>query len=70
MEDNKKKFNKKNILDWVVAGVILIGLIICCIFRGCKMDIIVAIICAVLVACGSFLLYKQNKKLAEKENLE
>ena len=68
MENNTK--SKKNVLDWVVAGAALIALVICAFFWGCRMDMIVTILCAVLVVAGSLLLARQNKLLNEKNSVQ
>lgn len=64
MEENKKTTNKKAILDWIVAGIVIVALVVCFFFWGCDMDLWVSILCIVLVAAGSILLQMQNKKIS------
>lgn len=66
MENNEKKTNdKKHILDWIIAALVLISLVVIYFFWGCKMDLWVTILCVVLVAAGSALLQMQHKRIKE-----
>ncbi len=56
---------KQNILNWTVAALLLIALIVCYFFWGCSLDFIVTIIALVVVVAGSTLLSMQNKKIKE-----
>lgn len=68
MEENKKTNNKKNILDWVVAGVMIVALIVCYFFWGCSMDLWVSLLSLVLVVAGTVLLQMQHKKIDKSLN--
>lgn len=63
MEERENKKNKKTVLDLSVAAIAVIGIIICLLFKGCKLDIIVAIIGFVVIAAGATLLAMQNKRI-------
>lgn len=65
MEENKKNNKTKTILDWVVTGLMLIALVVIYFFWGCKMDLWVTILAAVIVIAGTVLLQMQNKKIKE-----
>lgn len=63
MEENKKNNKTKTILDWVVTGLMLIALVVIYFFWGCKMDLWVTILAAVIVIAGTVLLQMQNRKI-------
>jgi fatty acid desaturase len=63
MEENNKKTNKKTILDWVVAAVVIIALVICYFFWGCTKDLAVTILAGVLLVAGTVLIQVQNHKI-------
>lgn len=65
MEENRKNNKTKTILDWVVTGLMLIALVVIYFFWGCKMDLWVTILAAVIVIAGTVLLQMQNKKIKE-----
>lgn len=56
---------KQNILNWTVAALLLIALVVCYFFWGCSLDLIVTIIALVVAVAGSTLLSLQNKKIKE-----
>lgn len=72
MEDNKKTNNKKNILDWIVAAILLIALVVCYFFWGCSMDLPVSLLAVVILIAGVVLLQMQHKKLndANKDSVQ
>ena len=63
MEENKKNNKTKTILDWVVTGLMLIALVVIYFFWGCKMDLWVTILAAVIVIAGTVLLQMKNRKI-------
>lgn len=61
-----KNINRKAVLDWVIAALALVVLVVCFFFWGCKYDMYVTILAAVVLVAGSTLLAVQTKKLKEK----
>lgn len=64
---NKETKDRRHVLDWAVAAIALVALVVCYFFWGCKMDLWVTVLCVVLVAAGSLLLHKEHKKLVEEK---
>lgn len=70
MEKTNKENESPNLkmykLDWIMAGVGLLALVVLYFFWGCKYDLWVTILTLVVIAAGSTLLAVQHKKLVEK----
>ena len=60
--------NKKFVLDCIVSVLSVAVLVVLYFFWGCKIDLWVSILCAVLVVAGITCLTIQNKKLKEKNS--
>ena len=66
MEEKLKTVKKKAIWDWVISGLLLVGLVVLYFFWGCKLDLWVTILAVVLLIAGTVMMQLQNKKLKEK----
>lgn len=56
---------KQNILNWIITAILLIGLVVCYFFWGCKLDLVVTIIAVVVAVVSTVLLTIQNKRIKE-----
>ena len=57
--DKKSKF----VLDLIVGIVALACIVVCLMFRGCSLDIIVAILSLVIIVAGTVFLTRQDKQI-------
>ena len=64
---NKETKDRRHVLDWAVAAIALVALVVCYFFWGCKMDLWVTLLCAILVLTGSILLQMKHNKAVREE---
>ena len=70
MEEKLKTVKKRQTLDYVVAGIALIGLIVCAFFWSCELDMIITILVTILGVALTVFLVMQNNKLKKYYSAE